>query len=402
MMANEEIDYKLAAEQLRTGKPLFGKDGALAPMLERILNAALEGEMDAHLSEESRDSGNRRNGKMSKTVQTQYGEVTVDTPRDRDGSFDPQTVRKRETILAEGMADQIIGMYAFGTSTREISRYFEREFNTRLSAETISAITDRVLPEIKEWKSRSLDTVYAICWLDAIHYKVKDDSGRAVTRAIYNVLGINKDGHKELLGMYIAKSEGANFWLEVLTDLQNRGVEDIMICCVDGLKGFPDAIQSVFPKTAVQLCIVHQIRNSIKYVGSKHQKEFLKDLKLVYSAVSKDAAEAELDNLEAKWGERYPIVIKSWRDNWERLTEFFQYTKEIRRLIYTTNTVEGYHRQIRKVTKNKGVFPSDTALEKLVYLAYRNIREKWTMPLSNWALISQQLAIKFGDRYEIM
>lgn len=402
MMANEEIDYKLAAEQLRTGKPLFGKDGALAPMLERILNAALEGEMDAHLSEESRESGNRRNGKMSKTVQTQYGEVTVETPRDRDGSFDPQTVRKRETILAEGMADQIIGMYAFGTSTREISSYFEREFNTRLSAETISAITDRVLPEIKEWKSRSLDAVYAICWLDAIHYKVKDDTGRAVTRAIYNVLGINKDGHKELLGMYVAKSEGANFWLEVLTDLQNRGVEDIMICCVDGLKGFPDAIQSVFPHTAVQLCVVHQIRNSIKYVGSKHQKEFLRDLKRVYGAVSKEAAETELDNLETKWGEQYPIVIKSWRDNWERLTEFFQYTKEIRRLIYTTNTVEGYHRQIRKVTKNKGVFPSDTALEKLVYLAYRNIREKWTMPLSNWAIISQQLAIKFGDRYEIM
>lgn len=401
-MANEEINYKLAAEQLRTGKPLFGKDGALAPMLERILNAALEGEMDAHLSEESRESGNRRNGKMSKTVQTQYGEVTVETPRDRDGSFDPQTVRKRETILAEGMADQIIGMYAFGTSTREISSYFEREFNTRLSAETISAITDRVLPEIKEWKSRSLDAVYAICWLDAIHYKVKDDNGRAVTRAIYNVLGINKEGHKELLGMYVAKSEGANFWLEVLTDLQNRGVEDIMICCVDGLKGFPDAIQSVFPHTAVQLCIVHQIRNSIKYVGSKHQKEFLKDLKRVYGAVSKEAAETELDNLEAKWGKQYPIVIKSWRDNWERLTEFFQYTKEIRRLIYTTNTVEGYHRQIRKVTKNKGVFPSDTALEKLVYLAYRNIREKWTMPLSNWGLISQQLAIKFGDRYEIM
>ena len=402
MMANEEIDYKLAAEQLRTGKPLFGKEGALAPMLERILNAALEGEMDAHLSEESRESGNRRNGKMSKTVQTQYGEVTVETPRDRDGSFDPQTVRKRETILAEGMADQIIGMYAFGTSTREISSYFEREFNTRLSAETISAITDRVLPEIKEWKSRSLDAVYAICWLDAIHYKVKDDTGRAVTRAIYNVLGINKEGHKELLGMYVAKSEGANFWLEVLTDLQNRGVEDIMICCVDGLKGFPDAIQSVFPHTAVQLCVVHQIRNSIKYVGSKHQKEFLRDLKRVYGAVSKEAAETELDNLEAKWGEQYPIVIKSWRDNWERLTEFFQYTKEIRRLIYTTNTVEGYHRQIRKVTKNKGVFPSDTALEKLVYLAYRNIKEKWTMPLSNWALISQQLAIKFGDRYEIM
>lgn len=205
--------------------------------------------------------------------------MTVETPRDRDGSFDPQTVRKRETILAEGMADRIIGMYAFGTSTREISRYFEREFDTRLSVETISAITDRVLPEIKEWKSRTLEPVYAICWLDPIHYKVKDDSGRAVTRAIYNVLGINKEGHKELLGMYVAKGEGANFWLEVLTDLQNRGLEDIMICCVDGLKGFPDAIKSVFPHTAVQLCIVHQIRNSIKYVGSKHQREFMKDQK---------------------------------------------------------------------------------------------------------------------------
>lgn len=402
MMSNEEIDYRLAAEQLRSGKPLFGKGGALAPMLERILNAALEGEMDAHLSSECRESVNRRNGKMSKTVQTCYGDVTVETPRDRDGSFSPQTVRKRETILADGMADKIIGMYALGTSTREISRYFEREFDTSLSAETISAITDRVLPEIKEWKSRTLDSVYAICWLDAIHYKVRDDSGRAVTRAIYNVLGVNRSGQKELLGMYVAKSEGANFWLEVLTDLHNRGVDDIMICCVDGLKGFPDAIQSVFPNATVQLCIVHQIRNSVKYVGSKYQKEFLKDLKLVYGAVSKEAAETELDNLELKWGEQYPIVIKSWRDNWERLTEYFQYTKEIRRLIYTTNTVEGYHRQIRKVTKNKGVFPSDTALEKLVYLAYRDISRKWTMSIMNWALISQQLAIRFGDRFEIM
>lgn len=401
-MNEEEIDYKKAAEQLRNGEPLFGKDGALAPMLERILNAALEGEMESHLNANERMSGNRRNGKMPKQVQTKYGEVTVETPRDREGSFEPQTVRKRETILAEGMADQIIGMYAFGTSTREISRYFEKEFSTKLSADTISAITDRVLPEIQDWKSRMLDPVYAVCWLDAIHYKVKDDSGRAVTRAIYNVLGINKDGHKELLGMYVSKSEGANFWLEVMTDLQNRGVRDIMICCVDGLKGFPDAIQSVYPQTSVQLCIVHQIRNSIKYVGSKHQKEFLCDLKAVYGAVSKDSAASQLDVMEKKWGEAYPVVIKSWRDNWDRLTEYFQYTAAIRRLIYTTNTVEGYHRQIRKVTKNKGVFTSDTALEKLVYLAYRNIREKWTMPIANWGLISQQLAIKFGDRFKIM
>nr|WP_315553369.1 IS256 family transposase [Segatella oris] len=401
-MDNNEIDYKRAAEQLRKGEPLFGKDDALAPMLERILNAALEGEMDAHLTSEERSQGNLRNGKMPKQVQTCYGAVTVETPRNRDDSFEPQTVKKRETILAEGMADQIINMYSFSTSTRDISKCFEREFDTRLSAETISSITDRVLPEIKAWRSRMLDPVYAICWLDAIHYKVKDETGRAVSRAIYNVLGINREGHKELLGMYISKSEGANFWLEVLSDLQNRGVRgytDILICCIDGLKGFSDAIQSVFPGTSVQLSV---LRNSIKYVGSKHQKEFLCNLKTVYGVVSKETAETQLDTLEGKWGETCSIVIKSWRDNWERLTEYFRYTPAIRKLIYTTNTVEGYHRQVRKVTKNKGVFPSDTSLEKLVYLAYRNIREKWTMPLANRSQISQQLAIKFGECFEIM
>lgn len=403
---NTEIDFnELRAQvlsEIKAGKPLFGKDGAFAPLLENILNAALEGEMDAHLTEESRQMGNRRNGKMQKQVQTPVGEVTVSTPRDRDSSFDPQFIKKRETMLAEGMAEKIIGLYALGTSTREIGDWMEENLGSRVSPETISSITDRVIPEIKAWRSRSLESVYAIVWLDAIHYKVMDDKGFAVTRAIYNVLGINKDGRKDLLGMYISKSEGANFWLSVLSDLQNRGVEDILIACVDGLKGFPDAIRSVFPDTNVQLCVVHQIRNSIKYVGSKHQKEFMKNLKLVYGAVSKDAAETQMDSLETKWGEQYPIVIKSWRDNWERLTEYFQYTPLIRKLIYTTNTVEGYHRQIRKVTKNKGVFPNDTALEKLVYLAYRNIRKKWTMPLANWATISQQLAIKFGERFRLL
>lgn len=403
---NSSMDFnELGAqvlEELKAGKPLFGKDGALAPLLENIINAALEGEMDAHLTEESRQAGNRRNGEMQKQVQTPVGEVTVSTPRDRDSSFDPQFIKKRETMLAEGMAEKIISMYALGTSTRAISDWMEENLGSRVSAETISSITDRVLPEIKSWRSRSLDPVYAIVWLDAIHYKVMDEKGFAVTRAIYNVLGIGKDGKKDLLGMYISKSEGSNFWLSVLTDLQNRGVKDILITCIDGLKGFPDAIKSVFPETNVQLCIVHQIRNSLKYVGSKSQKMFLADLKRVYSAVSKEAAETQLDSLETKWGEQYPIVIKSWRDNWERLTEYFQYTPMIRKLIYTTNTVEGYHRQIRKVTKNKGVFPNDTALEKLVYLAYRNIRKKWTMPLANWAEISQQLAIKFGERFQLM
>ena len=389
-------------KQCLAGKPLFGKDGALAPMIQSILNAVLEGEMDAHMSEEEREEGNRRNGKMEKQVQTPYGEITVSTPRDRNGSFEPQIIKKRETILAEGSADKIIGLYAIGASTREISRWYEENVGSSISAETISAITDRVLPEIKEWKSRQLDEVYAIVWLDAIHYKVKDEKGQSVTRAIYNVLGINKEGKKDLLGMYVSRSEGANFWLSVLTDLQNRGVQDILIACVDGLKGFPDAIKSVFPQTAVQLCIVHQIRNSIKYVASKNQKEFMKDLKTVYQAVSKDSAEGALDQLESNWGEDYPIVIKSWRDNWDLLTEYFQYTAPIRKLIYTTNTVEGYHRQIRKVTKNKGVFTNDQSLEKLVYLAYRNIKKKWTMSLSNWGQISQQLAIKFEDRFSLM
>ncbi|MCQ2185342.1 MAG: IS256 family transposase [Bacteroidales bacterium] len=389
-------------EEIKAGKPLFGKDGALAPMIENIVNAVLEGEMDAHLTQETRESGNRRNGKMDKQVRTPLGDITVSTPRDRDASFDQQFLKKRETMLSEGMAERIIGLYALGTSTRDISDWMEDTVGTSVSAETISAITDRVLPELEAWRNRTLDEVYPIVWLDAVHYKVMDDKNRAVTRAIYNVLAIDKDGHKDLIGMYVSKSEGANFWLSVLTDLQNRGVKDIMIACIDGLSGFPDAIKSVFPNTAIQLCIIHQIRNSMKFVGSKYQKEFMADLKPVYGAATKEAAELALDNLESKWGEQYPIVIKSWRDKWDKLSEFFQYTPAIRKLIYTTNTVEGYHRQIRKVTKNKGVFPNDTAPVKLVYLAYRNIRKKWTMPIPNWAIISQQLAIKFGDRYRIM
>ena len=397
----EEIKNKALA-QLKSGKSLLGKDGAFAPLLESILNAALEGEMDVHLDAEERDLGNRRNGKMHKQVQTPLGEVTVSTPRDRNASFDPQFIKKREMILAENVADRIIGLYALGNSTRQIRDWMEENLGNRVSAETISSITDRVLPEIKSWRSRSLESVYAIVWMDAIHYKVFDEGGRAISRAIYNVIGIDKDGCKDVLGMYISKSEGANFWLSVLTDLQNRGVKDILIACIDNLSGFADAIEGVFPDTTVQLCIVHQIRNSCKYVGSKHQKEFLKDLKLVYKAVNKETAADKLDDLELKWGERYPIVIKFWRDNWERLTAYFEYTEAIRRIIYTTNTVEGYHRQLRKVTKNKGVFPNDTALEKLVYLVYRNIKKKWTMPISNWGTTAQQLAIKFGQRFKIL
>lgn len=403
---SERFDYEQfkakAIEQLKSGVPLSGKDGILAPLLENLLNSALEGEMDSHLEGGEREFGNRRNGHMSKQVQTTMGEITINTPRDRDGTFDPQVVRKREKILADSLADRIIGLYAIGNSTREISDMLEEQFGNRISAETISSITDRVLPEIQAWKSRPLESVYPVVWLDAVHYKVMDEKNRPETRAIYNVLALNPEGRKEMLGMYISRSEGANFWLGVLTDLQNRGVQDILLACVDGLKGFPDAIASVFPEATVQLCIVHQIRNSIKYVASKRQKEFMKDLKQVYRAVNKDAAEQALDELELKWGEDYPIVIRSWRENWGRLSAYFQYSEPIRRIIYTTNTVEGYHRQLRKVTKNKGVFPNDTALEKLVFLAYTRIRRKWTQPVQNWGQTAQQLAILFPDRFRIL
>lgn len=397
----EEIKAQ-AIEKLKAGVPLSGKDGVLAPLLENLLNSALEGEMDSHLDEVEREMGNRCNGHMSKQVQTSMGEITINTPRDRDGTFDPQVVRKREKILADSLAGRIIGLYAIGNSTREISDILEEQFGNRISAETISSITDRVLPEIQSWKNRPLDRVYPIVWLDVVHYKVMYEKNRPVTRAIYNVLALTCEGRKELLGMYIFKSEGANFWLGVLTDLQNRGVQDILIACVDGLKGFPDAIASVFPQTTVQLCIVHQICNSVKYVASRNQKEFMRDLKLVYQAVNKDAAEKALDDLEIKWGEDYPIVIKSWREYWDRLTAYFQFSQHIRRIIYTTNTVEGYHRQLRKVTKNKGVFISNTALEKLVCLAFTRIRKKWTQPVQNWGQTAQQLAILFPDRFRIL
>lgn len=403
-MTQEEYSKMLAEarDQFKSGVSLFGKDGAFHRVLEDFLNAALEGEMDSHLIETKPATKNRRNGKMPKQLQTEYGPVEIETPRDRDGSFSPEIVQKRQTVLAEGLSDKIISLYATGQSMADIQAFLEENYGTEISKETISNITEKVWPEIKSWRSRSLDEVYPIVWMDAIHYKVRDEKGATVSRAIYNVLALDKDGRKDLLGMYVSQSEGANFWLSVLTDLQNRGVKDILIACIDGLTGFPDAIQSVFPHTDVQLCVIHQIRNSVKYVASKNQKTFLADLRLVYAAQTKEKAETELDNLEAKWGEQYPIVIKSWRDKWDNLSRYFQYTEPIRRIIYTTNIVEGYHRQVRKITKTKGVFPNDDALYKLVYLAYRNIRKKWTQPHQNWGQTAQQLAIKFGDRFNII
>lgn len=388
---------KKTLEQFRSGKSLFGKDGAFAPLLQDFLESALQAEMDNHLNEGERSKGNRRNGLSHKQVKTKEGTFDIATPRDRNGEFEPQIVRKRETILLESLEPKIIALYGLGMSTRDISAHIKDMYDTELSATALSAITDKIIPLINEWQQRPLESVYCIVWMDAMYYKVKED-GKFVTRCVYNILGINTEGKKEVLGCYTSESEGANFWLTTLTNLQKRGVDDILIACIDNLKGFAEAIVTVFPKTEVQSCIVHQIRNSLKYVASKDQKEFMKDLKPVYKAIDKVAAEFELEKLAEKWQKKYPIVIESWQRNWEKLSTFFKYPEAIRKLIYTTNTIEGYHRQIRKVTKTKGAFTSDMALLKLIYLATQNIQKKWTMPLANWSITISQLSIIFGDR----
>jgi transposase-like protein len=368
----EVFDYealkKKTLEQVRSGKGLFSKGGAFAPLLKDFLEAALQAELEEHLADEAAELNNRKNGYTTKQLRTDGGTIELNTPRDRNSDFSPDIVKKRETILAESLEPKIIGMYGLGMSFRDISAHIKDIYDSDISASTLSAITDKVIPLVKEWQGRPLESIYTIVWLDAMYYKVKED-GRIQTRCLYNILGINLEGKKEILGMYINQSEGANFWLSVLTDLQNRGVADILIACIDNLKGFAEAIQTVFPQTEVQSCIVHQLRNSLKYVASKDQKEFMKNLKPVYQAVSKEMAEYELQKLSEKWSKKYPVVLDSWERNWDKLSTYFKYPAEIRKLIYTTNTIEGYHRQIRKVTKTKGAFTSDMALLKLIYLA---------------------------------
>jgi len=386
-----------ALEQLRNGESLTGKDGVFGPLLKQFIETALEAEIHGHLDETEREKGNKRNGYGSKTLKTSSGEIVIDTPQDRNSSFSPEIVKKRERVLADNLESKIIGLYGLGMSLRDISSHIKEMYDVNISHSTLSEITERIIPKVKEWQCRPLDSIYTIVWLDAMHYKVKDE-GKVSSRAVYNVLAIDKNGYKDLIGMYVSESEGANFWLSVLTDLKNRGLKDILIACIDNLNGFAEAIATIYPEVVIQSCIVHQIRNSIKYVASKDQKVFLKDLKGVYRAVNKSEAEDKLIELDETWGKKYPIVIQSWQNNWEKLSAYFDYDEHIRKLIYTTNAVEGFHRQVRKVTKNKGVFPNDMALLKLIYLATINISKKWTMPLANWAITAQQLRIKFGER----
>ena len=394
---NQTLDLTDALEQIKAGAKIDGKDGVLAPLIKQLTEAALQAELESHLTTEI--NKNRKNGKSTKTMKSSVGEFELEIPRDRNGSYEPQIVKKHQTHISDHIEEKILSLYALGNSYSQISEHIQELYGIEFSKATISAVTDKIIPLLKEWQQRPLESIYPFVWLDAIHYKIKEN-GKYISKAVYTILGVGLNGKKEILGLYLSENEGANFWLQVLTDLNNRGVQDILIASVDGLKGFPEAINAIFPNTEVQLCIVHQIRNSIRYVASKNQKEFMKDLKLIYQAISKEAAEMELDNLESKWGKKYPIVIKSWRNKWEHLSAYFKYTEEIRRIIYTTNIIESVHRQFRKLTKTKGAFPNENSLLKLLYMGIQNASKKWTMPIWNWSLTISQLAILFEGRLD--
>ena len=377
----------------------YGKDGIFARLFSKTIEEMLEAELTSELGyeryeAEGRNTGNNRNGHYTRKMRSSGGDTKIKVPRDRNGEFQSALLKKNSNEIEQ----KITAMYAKGMSTRDIQDMLTELYGIDVSPDTISAITDKVWPLVEAWQNRPLAPMYAILYLDAIHIKLKRD-GKIDNVAVYNVLGVDLDGHREILGHWVGDgAEGANFWLSVITDLQNRGVQDVFIAAIDGLTGFKDAIQSVFPKTQVQRCVIHQIRQSLKYVIWKDRKSFVADLKTVYQAATRENAEANLLQLEQTWGSKYGSAVRSWQNNWEDLATFFEFPKEIRRLIYTTNTVEGYHRQLRKVIKNKGSFPTEQSVRKLLYLATMNITRKWTAPIQNWPLILNQLAIRFEDR----
>jgi len=393
----EKFDFEQALKAIQSGQSISGQEGVLAPLVKQLTEAALEAELDSHLADDV--VPNRKNGRSRKTIKTGEGKIDLATPRDRAGTFEPQLIKKHQCSVSDEIEAKILSMYGRGLSYSDISEHVQEIYGISVSTAAISAITDKIVDAVKRWQQRPLDSHYPFVWLDAIHYKVRAQ-GHYETRAVYTVLGLNMEGKKEVLGLYLSESEGANFWLGVLTDLQNRGVKDVLIASVDGLSGFPEAIQSIYPKTEVQLCVVHQIRNSLRYVGSKHHKAFMVDLKRVYQALNKPAAETALDELEQIWGDKYPIVIQSWRNKWDHLSVYFRYPEPIRKVIYTTNSIEAVHRQFRKLTKTKGGFPNDNSLLKLLYLGIQNASKKWTMPIHNWNLTLSQLAIFFDGRLD--
>lgn len=400
MTINNELINQLLKDY-KSPEDVLGENGLLKQFTKAVLERAMQAELTHHLGYSKHDpdgynSGNSRNGTGKKKLKGDFGELPIEVPRDRQASFEPQIVPKGQTRF-DGFDDKIISLYARGLSTREIQAHLEEIYKVEVSPALISKVTDAVSDEVKAWQSRPLDSFYPILYLDALQVKIRDGA-HVTNKAIYLVIGVTLAGHKEVLGMWVAQTEGAKFWLQIVTELKNRGVQDVLIACVDGLKGFPEAINTVFPKTEVQLCIVHQVRSSLNYVGWKQIKEVATDLKKVYQAATRAEAELRLAEFAERWDSQYPMISQSWRRNWEYITPFFAHPPEIRRVLYTTNAIEATNRGLRKVTKTRGSFPTDEAALKLLYLALQNITRKWTMPIKDWRAALNRFAIEYEGR----
>ena len=398
----EEFDFKAfakhAGDALRSGKPLSGKDGVFTPLLKMIIESALEGELDDHLIETRKSGKNRRNGHGAKKLQSSLGGFEVLAPRDRNSSFEPQIVEKRQHKISSDIDQQIIALFSRGMSYRDIQDHVGEMYGIEVSEGTLTAITDRIFPQILAWQNRPLESLYPVIWLDAMHFKVRED-GAVKTKAVYSILGVTTRGEKEVVGVYFGDHESSKFWRQVLHELKQRGIEDILVACIDNLNGFADAIEDVFSKTDVQLCLVHQMRNSMKCISEKDMKPMVKDLKKIYQADNEKMALYYLQEAEETWGSKYKVVFKSWHRNWERLTNFYKYPPQLRRLIYTTNPIESYHRMVRKVTKTKGAFSSENAILKQIYLATMNAQTKWNGTIFAWPSIRKDLIAYFEDRF---
>lgn len=398
----EEFDFKAFAKQagdaLRAGKPLAGKDGVFTPLLKMIIESALEGELDDHLVDTRKTSRNRRNGHGAKNLQSSLGGFEVLAPRDRNSSFEPQIVEKRQHKLSSDIDGQIIALFSRGMSYRDIQQHVGEMYGIVVSEGTLTAITDRIVPQILDWQNRPLDSLYPVIWLDAMHFKIRED-GAVKTKAVYSILGVSTCGEKEVIGVYFGDHESSRFWRQVLHELKQRGIQDILIACIDNLNGFAEAIEDLFPQTDVQLCLVHQMRNSMKCISDKDMKPMVRDLKKIYQATNVQMALQYLQEAESTWGSKYKVVFKSWHRNWDRLTNFYKYPPQLRRLIYTTNPIESYHRMVRKVTKTKGAFSSENAILKQIYLATMNAQTKWKGAIFAWPSIRKDLIAYFEDRF---
>lgn len=397
------FDYNSEVKRCKTIDDVLGKNGLVQRLVKDVLENILEAEMDEHLgrdkyqrqSDIEPDERNYRNGYSQKNLRSSFGDVDLDIPRDRKAEFEPQIIKKYETVCNE-LDKKIISLYAKGMTTSDIQAEIEDLYGITISPSMVSKITDKVIATATEWQNRMLDKIYPIVYLDAMYFKVRSN-GKIVNKAVYICLGYTMEGYKDILGLWVDEAEGAKFWLGICNDLKNRGVKEILIACMDGLKGLPQAIQTVFPSANIQTCIVHQIRNSIKYIASKDKKSFMKDLKEVYKAPTEELALAQLDKLKETWGNSYGMVIDSWYNNWNNLSTFFDFSPRIRKMIYTTNALEGFNRQVRKYTKSRTIFPTDESLNKCVYLATMEIMEKWTQPVPNWGATLAELTLFFTE-----